>query len=237
MQLALAFYLVNLGEFAMQTSLSVTRDRVAGIVLGLVVMWFVFDQLLGASAAVEMKRSFVANLRLLAQLAREPRSQSLKSSIARISSLRETISNSFDHVRAMADGVVLEFGRSRQGKLALRTRIVRAQPQLRLLFITLIATWKYRMQLPGFELPKPVATEQREFDDHVAAALEAMADRMERRSTEEDPSLGSWAVRLERTIETYGPRDSEEPSGAQFQAFLSLHCRIEGLVMSLNREI
>jgi multidrug resistance protein MdtO len=237
LQLAFGFYLISLQQFALPTSLSGPRDHVAGIVLGLVVMWLVFDQLWGAPAAVEMKRSFVDNLRLLAQLAREPRSENLQTAIERISSLREMIGNSFDHVRALADAVVLEFGRSRQRDLALRRRIIRAQPQLRMLFITRLATGKYRMQFPGFELPKPVASEQREFDDHLATALDGMADRMEGRSPEEDPSLGSWVARLERTVETYGPRESHEPPAARFQAFLSLHRRIESLMMFLNKEI
>ena len=50
-QLALAFYVVHLQEFSMQTSLAVARDRVVGILLGLVVMWIVFDRLWGSSAA------------------------------------------------------------------------------------------------------------------------------------------------------------------------------------------
>jgi uncharacterized membrane protein YccC len=49
LQVALAFYLINLQEFAMQTSLSVARDRVVGILLGLFMMWLVFDQLVGRS--------------------------------------------------------------------------------------------------------------------------------------------------------------------------------------------
>ena len=71
-QVAVAFYLINVEEFAVQTSLSIARDRVAGVLLGLVMMWLVFDQLWGVPAAVEMKRRFISNLRLLAQLAREP---------------------------------------------------------------------------------------------------------------------------------------------------------------------
>src|SRR5262249_23849112 len=67
-QLALAFYIVHLQEFTIQTSLSVARDRIAGILFGLAMMWIVFDQLWGARAAVAMKRQVIANLRLLARL-------------------------------------------------------------------------------------------------------------------------------------------------------------------------
>jgi len=48
-QMALAFYLINLEEFAIRTSLAAARDRVVGILLGLIMMWLVFDQLWGSS--------------------------------------------------------------------------------------------------------------------------------------------------------------------------------------------
>src|SRR5262249_48970815 len=75
LQMALAFYLINLQEFRIQTSLEVARDRVLGILLGLFMMWVVFDQLWAAPAAVEMKRTFISNLRLLAEFVRGPFSE------------------------------------------------------------------------------------------------------------------------------------------------------------------
>lgn len=131
-------------------------------------MWLVFDQLWGASAAVEMKRTFISNLRLLAELAREPLAGKLKVATQRGYALRETISANFDEVRSLADAVLFEFSSSRQQDLALRDRIRRWQPQLRKLFLTRIALWKYRVQLPGFELPKSVDMAQQEFDHDLA---------------------------------------------------------------------
>jgi len=55
-QVAVAFDLINLQEFKIQTSLEVAIDRALGILLGLFMMWLVFDQLWGAPAGVEMKR-------------------------------------------------------------------------------------------------------------------------------------------------------------------------------------
>src|SRR5258708_10603398 len=75
LQAALAFHLIHLQEFAMQTSLSVPRDRVVGVLLGLFMMWLVFDRLLGAwgaSAAVGMERAFISDLRVFVQFAKEP---------------------------------------------------------------------------------------------------------------------------------------------------------------------
>src|SRR4051812_29609499 len=90
-QIAVAFDLVNLQEFKIQTSLAVARDRVFGILLGLFIMWLVFDHLWGAPAVVEMKRTFISNFRLLAQFVREPLSEDWRIAIGRSITLREML--------------------------------------------------------------------------------------------------------------------------------------------------
>src|SRR4029077_1344842 len=112
-QIAVAFYLINVSEFRMQTSLDVARDRVVGILLGLFAMWLIFDKLWGVPAARELKETFISNLRLLAQFAREPGSKDLKAATARRIALGDNINTNLDKVRALADGVLLEFGHSR----------------------------------------------------------------------------------------------------------------------------
>jgi multidrug resistance protein MdtO len=236
LQVALAFYLINVQEFAIQRSLSIARDRVVGIVFGLLMMWLVFDQLWSAPAAVEMKRTFVANLRLLGQLFREPLPGTER--ISRIYSLRETINANFDKVRSLADGVLFELGStSRQEDLALRSQMRQWQPQLRLLFVTRVASLKYRLQLPGFELPQPIAVAERNFDSNCASALEAMAQRVEGRSPAEQPKLESSVARPERTVENYRSEEPQQTFAAQFAALLALDRRIQSLMISLNREI
>ena len=236
LQVALAFYLINLQEFAVQTSLSIARDRIVGVLLGLFMMWLVFDQLWGAPAAVEMKRTFISNLRLLAEVAREPLSKELKVASQGGYALRETINANFDKVRSLADAVLFEFGSSRQQDLALRDRIRQWQPQLRMLFLTRIALWKYRVQLPGFELPKPVAKTQEEFDHRLATTLDGMADRMEGKTSERSDSFRRSVKSLDQTIRTYYSGKSHEVA-AQFGAFLSLSRRIESLPLSLDEEM
>jgi multidrug resistance protein MdtO len=148
-QIAVSFYLINLQEFKIQTSLELARDRVLGVFLGIFVMWVVFDQIWSAPAAVEMKKRFVSNLRLLARFAREPQSTDVKTAVEHSITLRETIGTNLDKVRALADGLLFEFGPLRQQNLILRERIRQWQTQLRVLFITRIALWKYRMRSPA----------------------------------------------------------------------------------------
>jgi multidrug resistance protein MdtO len=235
-QVAVAFNLIHLNSFAIEPSLSIARDRVVGILFGLIMMWLVFDQLWGASAVSGMKGAFLSAVRLLAQFAREPISEDYKVAAERSYALREAINNNFDSVRASADGVLFEFGPSREQDLAWRTKFRQWQPQLRLLFITEIALWKYRARLPGFELPHTVGAAQRAFDDELARTLEATADRIEGRPSQVE-LLEEWLAHLERAVSTYEGSERQPETADRFQAFLSLSRRIENLASSLQREI
>jgi len=237
LQAALAFYLINLQEFAAQTSLSIARDRVVGILLGLFMMWLIFDHLWGSRAAVEMKKTFVSSLRSLAELEREPLPAEKRVAIQRCYSLRETINTYFDQVRALADGVLFEFGPSRQQDLALRDRIRRWQPQLRALFLTRVALLKYRLRLPGFELPEPVELAQQEFDAEMANVLDGMADRMDGKAAGRKDNLEHSFERLEQTIRTCCSEGPQKLLTPELQTFLALSRSIESLTMSLSNEI
>jgi multidrug resistance protein MdtO len=234
LQAALAFYLINLQEFAAQTSLSIARDRVVGVLLGLLMMWLVFDQLWAAPAAVEMKRTFISSLRLLAQLAREPLPGREKSWSSY--ALRETISANFDKVRSLADGVLFELGPSRQQDLALRNRIRQWQPQLRMIFTTRIALLKYRLQLPGFELPEAVRVAQQEFDNRAADVLNSMADGLEGKASVNPIFIKETFERLENVVQNCC---SGQPQAfaSQLQTFLLLSRKTESLESSLSNLI
>jgi multidrug resistance protein MdtO len=185
-----------------------------------------------------MKKTFTSNLRLLAQFAREPFSEDQRIGIKESISLRETINNNLDKVRALADGVLLEFGPSREQNLELRARIRQWQMQLRVLFITRIALWKYRMPLPGFALPETVSQAQREFDDELAKTLDGMADRLEGQVIPRRESrLKACFNKLEQTVEEFGLGDLHRVVPEQLKTFLTLSRRVEELTASLDEDI
>jgi multidrug resistance protein MdtO len=235
LQVALAFYLINVQEFAVQTSLSVARDRVVGILLGLFIMWLVFDQLWGSPSAVEMKRIFISNLRLLAQLVREPLPGTERT--WRSYSLRETINGNFNSVRSLADGVLFDLGSSRQQDLALRSRIRQWQPPLQTFLVTRLLLLKFRLQLPGFELPPAVRTAQREFDNHLATRLDGMADRLEGRASEGKDDFEHAFEGLEKTVRSCCSNGPQGLLAPELQAFLALSRSINNVTSSLHNEI
>jgi multidrug resistance protein MdtO len=237
LQVALVFCIINLQEFRIQTALAPARDRIAGVLLGLFMMWIVFDQLWSAPAVGQMRKTFTATLRLLAQFAKEPLSRDLRIATDRSYFIRETINKNVEQTRALADGVLFEFGPSREQDLLWRNRIVRWQPQVRILFLTRIALWKYRAQLPGFELPKAVQAGQQEFDYELAGKLDEIANRMESKAPSEEETAQNLLERLERTIGTHNSKETNAPLAARLQAFLSLCRTTENLTISLGKEL
>jgi multidrug resistance protein MdtO len=237
LQLALAYYLIHLQEFAIQSSLSIARDRVVGVLFGLIMMWVVFDQLWGAPAVVEMRKALIESLRLLAELAREPVSADLGIATDRYFSLRDTITKTFDSMRAFADGVLLEFGDSRPRNLAWRGRILQWGGELRTIFLTQITLWKYCTQTSGFELPKPMLTPLREFDDQSARLLDGMADRLDGKASAQDHGLEESFNRLEQLEQTYRSEPSQKTLEPQLQTFFFSSRRLKDLLISLDQQI
>jgi multidrug resistance protein MdtO len=235
-QIAVAFYLINLQEFKFQTSLAIARDRVAGILLGLIVMWLVFDQLWGAPALQEMQRTFVSSVRLLAQLMRAPVSSDSGIAIDETYSLRDRIATNFENLRQHADGVMLEFGKTRAHDIEVRSQLLRWQLRLREALRLRIALLKYRLHLPGFELPEPLQRSQKAFDIRLAEQLESIADKiaLEKRiaPAQKEPN----ALITEETFDKFRSLEMAS-SPLVVQTFVPLISRLESLLNTLEREI
>jgi multidrug resistance protein MdtO len=236
-QVALAFYLVHLQEFTFQNSLAVGRDRVVGILLGLFVMWLVFDRLWGEPAAVGMRAAFISTVRSLAQLAKGPASRDIRDEIGRSFALRETINANLDKASAQADGVLFEFGPSRERDLQLRTYVRRWQPQLRALFLMRIALQKYRLQLPGFELPELLRAQLKTYDSDSARLLEKMADWIERNEPQLTDSGDVFAERPDRTAERIAADAAAQLPPGRAQSLISLLRGIHEVTTGLATEV
>lgn len=182
-----------------------------------------------------MKRTFVANLRILAKLMRAPVSSNQPVALEETYSLRETIGSNFEAIRLHADGVMLEFGRTRERDLALRAQLLHWQLQLRVIFLLRIALLKYRLQLPGFELPERVHQAQGVFDIRVAEQIENMADRVSGKGVRSVHDFESALLELKNvTLESCSDSLVGFPG---LRSFLPLCTRIESALAALNTEI
>src|SRR5262249_37810267 len=161
-------------------------------------------------------------------------SNNLRTAIAASYALREKINSHFEKVRSLADGVLFEFGPSREKDLEFRNLIRRCQPEFRALFVMRIASLKYRLHAPGFDIPESVRVLQQGYDAGSAELLDEIANRIE----------GS------RCDLTDAPKDRLKPTLAAIKAeayrtlpmgradsFVTLLSAIDSLTTSLADEI
>jgi multidrug resistance protein MdtO len=118
----------------------------------------------------------------------------------------------------------------------LRDRIRDWQPNLRMIFIMRLVLWRYRAQLPGFELPEAIQPAQEEFDNRLARALEGMADRTEGNESTQKQDLSKAYDQLEQAAWKGLPKTQNQFS-PQIESFLLLSRRIALLTDSLEKEI
>jgi multidrug resistance protein MdtO len=202
-QLALAFYLINLQEFTIQTSLSIARDRVFGVLLGLMSMWLIYDRLWVKNDLDEMQAVFARNLEMFAELTEQLLEKDQTKAIRRIRQLRDQLNAGFQAVNAQADAVLFEFGPSRQRKLQIREDIKRWQPSIRTLLQVQVASVQYLAHKPLSNLPEPIAQAGVAFEKDIALVMHAMANELSGKPVVAPPDIRISAARMQEAIRNY----------------------------------
>jgi multidrug resistance protein MdtO len=132
MQMGLAYVLVTLNGFGINTSLLPVRDALLGILLGLGAMWLVYDHLWSVPSAKAHQRTIVAVLHRLANLALNPQSVELHRE-------RDWFARAFEELRAFTDARVFEPHPANQDDEQQIERIEPWQPLIGSLSLTFIS--------------------------------------------------------------------------------------------------
>ena len=179
LQLALAFYLINLSEFTIQTSLTTARDRSIGVLLGTFMMWLVFERFYPRPAADQMVRIFVRNMRLFVELLQYSPAEDDTSAILKIRRQREQIYRYFGDVNAQADAVPFETGSARAGHMAARDRIRRWQTAMRTFYLLQAPLLQFRAYATASQRASLFAAIDNNFREECARAFQHVADCLE----------------------------------------------------------
>jgi multidrug resistance protein MdtO len=223
LQIALAFYFVAFEGFGPPTELAPARDRLVGILVAFVVMWFIFDQMWPVRTVTVMRRALSSLLRSGASLLQlgetgEPRSEKLRHANA----LRDQVGKTVAALRTMNDAVEYEFGVNRELHLRSSHAILRAA------FSAVAMFWN---QLVVFHSPDdqdflrdPNLIEMRRA---FAAELNTMADAVAQKATYKPVLAGSFP---NETILDH-PR-----YGEYVRNTVNRFGELQGIVSSLNSE-
>jgi multidrug resistance protein MdtO len=136
-QIALAFYFVNLTDFQIDTDLTIARDKVIGVLLGILVMGFVFNRFGAKSDAEQLPKLLVRNVRMLARLGVCPVVRDRALAVSQISRLRSEINDNFASLESLTEAArfEFEFRHRREQDVVEYERIQRAQPALRSIYL------------------------------------------------------------------------------------------------------
>ncbi|HTV57462.1 MAG TPA: FUSC family protein [Verrucomicrobiae bacterium] len=145
-QMALAFYFVNLQDYYFQTDLTIARDRVMGVFLGILAMGFIFDRFGSKSDAEQLRKLLVRNVRMLAELGVCPVMRDRALADSRLGRLRSQINDSFASLESQTDAVrfEFEFRHRREKDVAEYARTQRAQPALRSIYLLELSLLSHR---------------------------------------------------------------------------------------------
>jgi hypothetical protein len=100
-----------------------------------------------------------------------------------------------------------------------------------------IASLKYRLQLPGFELPESVRLRHQAYDEHSARMLEEMADRIEHDASRPQDSVERSHELLNITVQGIPAAESGQLPSGRAQSFVAVLRAIDGLTTSLASDI
>jgi multidrug resistance protein MdtO len=145
-QIALAFYFVHLQDYRIQTDLTIARDKVIGVLLGILAMGFIFDRFGTKSDAEQLQKLLVRNVRLLAQLGISSAGADKVIAISQFNLLRNQINDNFASLTTEIDSVQFEneFRHRREENVAEWDRIQRTQPALRSIYLLELSLFSHR---------------------------------------------------------------------------------------------
>lgn len=213
-QVALAFYFVNLQDSHFVTDLTIARDKVAGVLLGILAMGFVFDRFGTKSDAEQLQKLLVKNIRMLAQLIASPATRQEVIPVSQIRMLRSQINENFASLESQTDAVrfEFEFRRRSQEDIAECWRIQKAQPALRSIYLLELSLLSHRGRR---EADSQLTEEQ---DRALSDFLNEFSDRLMR--------IAAWIA-----VEGEAPAPIDDDSVRRFQEMFEKHPSPNSLAM------
>jgi multidrug resistance protein MdtO len=183
LQMAFAFYLINVTDFKISLDLTIGRDRVIGILLGIGAMWFVFERLYSRPAGIEMIAGFAQTARLMAELAQLHAKEDGEPIRERISHIRETVSGHFANISSEADAVLFENGPDRQSYLAAEERIRNWLSTLRTVYVLQLALAELPRETTTLESSERPQCFEESLQNAISESLNQIAECLEKQLT------------------------------------------------------
>ena len=188
-QIVLAYSLVNLNRFTINTSLVPARDAVLGIVLGFVAMWLVFDHLWAQTSSASVRGLLLGALRSVANF-KAVSSESPGEANRRLTAESSKINRDIDKLRDLADLYAFESFPKKPYESLVNRSILTLLPELRAFLLVKTGLMQQR-NLAATEADETVVGE---VVARASSVLHGLANAIEAESPE---LLLPWGVLAE----------------------------------------
>jgi multidrug resistance protein MdtO len=124
-QIGFAFFLTTLQGFGATTQIATARDRVIGVTLGVIVMWFIFDQLWPTRTSHALSQILRRTRSAAMQLQQVERRHNPQHFAQTLSGLRVGVSQDLASMQLLEAGAYFDFGPGHARELAQSRRLIR----------------------------------------------------------------------------------------------------------------
>jgi multidrug resistance protein MdtO len=219
-QIVLAYNLVNLNRFTINTSLVPARDAVLGIVLGVVAMWLVFDHLWAQTSSASVRSLLLGTLRSAANF-KAVSAESSREANQRLAAESSRINRDIDKLRDLADVYAFESFPKKPYESLVNRSIRTLLPELRAFLLVKTGLLQHR-SLAAAEVEEVLI---QEVEETASSVLHGLANAIEGESPEK---LSSWNAHAEElrakvSIEAAKSRDAKNlPKDTEMRLGVSL---------------
>jgi multidrug resistance protein MdtO len=221
-QIVLAYNLVNLNRFTINTSLVPSRDAILGIILGVVAMWLVFDHLWAENSSSSVRSLLLGTLRNLADFKTIAAETPLEAN-QRLAATSSSINRDFDKLRDLADMYAFESFPKKPYESLVNRSIRTLSPELRAFLFVKTGLLQHR-NLAAAEPDVLV----REVEDQASGVLRGLANAIEGETAEQLSSWDLHAVGLRARVQI-----EEEKSRDEKDRQKHIEMRLCGSLLSL----
>jgi uncharacterized membrane protein YccC len=241
LQVGIAFGITVLDVLGPTTDLVPPRDRVLGVLLGILVMAVIQHAIWPVLASRAVRPALASALRamaLLAELTRSPGSYAAE--VARSARHRATVYRGLGAVLRLREESLLEPGASSPAARAERDRILDLASDAQGAFLALLALARHRLQPTAPAVPREAVTPLADFDRGVRQTLEAVADVLAGETIPPLPDVREALATLERlesSLASAPPAPEDAAMHTQFSREVAIRRNVLGHVERLSRRV
>ena len=227
-QIGLAFYKCVLQTYGTYTELRVVRDRLVGVVLGLVVFGIINSRLWPVTALGTLREKLASVLRTLAQIAGLPDEENHAPRLTEAYALRLKVYQNFGAIDELLESSKFESGAQQ------RERLETIGNTAQVLFLQQLAIIQHRPDLRPSVVPAPMRAASAKFRATLAEALLNLVDRMEGKPGWPLPDLPAALAGLETTVAAQINTVTDASVAAQIRARFALYQETVPFAMKLT---